>query len=60
MAEVHTVCLLAVVPSGLDRQPLQHRVHDAFQHFGAFGVIPHVLREDAVVDAVMLKHLLVI
>lgn len=63
MAEVDTVCLFAVVPSGLrllPRQSVHHRVHDFFQHRRMFGVIPDVLREDAVRDAIMLEELAVI
>lgn len=63
MAEVYTVCLLAVVPLGLRlnlRQPLHHRVHDAFQNGRALCVVSYVFSEDAVCNVVVLKELFVI
>lgn len=63
MAEVYTVCLLAVVPLGLRlnlRQSLHYGVHNPFQHCWPLRVIPNVLGKDAVRNLVMLKQLSVI
>lgn len=41
-------------------EPIHHRIHDLFQYRGLVGVIGHVLLEEAVGEAIVIKHLSVI